>query len=90
MFFERPNYGDRTVLVHVTFKGEYYPAEVEEFEELADSAGAVRVAEILSKRAAPTPSYLVGKGKLEEIQHAVITHKASPVSYTHLTLPTKA
>ena len=87
MFFERPNYGDRTVLVHVTFKGEYYTAEVEEFEELADSAGAVRVAEILSKRAAPTPSYLVGKGKLEEIQHAVITHKASLVLFNRTLTP---
>ena len=87
MFFERPNSGDRTVLVHVTFERDHYESDIQEFEELAESAGAAKVAEILSKRAAPTPSYLVGKGKLEEIQQAVIAQNADLVLFNRTLTP---
>ena len=81
MFFDRPNSGERTVLVHVVFKGDNHSLDEQEFSELAESAGALRVAEILSKRASPTPTYLVGRGKLEEIQHAVLTQNADLVIF---------
>ena len=87
MFFERPNAGERTVLVHVAFKGDNYLPDEQEFYELAESAGALRVAEILSKNATPTPSYLVGKGKLEEIQHAVLTQNANLVLFNRTLTP---
>ena len=87
MFFDRPSSGDNTVLVHVIFKSDDYKPDIQEFEELAESAGAAIVAKILSKRAAPTPSSLVGKGKLEEIQHAVLEQNANLVLFNQTLTP---
>ena len=46
------------------------PEDLEEFEQLARSAGAQPVATITGRRERPDPRYFVGSGKAEEIASA--------------------
>ena len=79
MFFERPTTGYRTILVHVLFRGDSHECDLEEFKELAASAGSVIVETILSKNASPTSSYLLSSGKLAEVEAAITMHSADLV-----------
>ncbi|HSG58209.1 MAG TPA: ribosome rescue GTPase HflX [Woeseiaceae bacterium] len=69
--FERPQSGERAILVHASRDGAPDVSEREEFAELARSAGAVIVAEIISGRRRPDPRYFIGKGKLDELSQSV-------------------
>lgn len=65
--FERPQSGERAVLVHASTDGLPDKSEREEFAELSRSAGAVIVGELVSARRRPDPRYFIGKGKLDEL-----------------------
>ena len=65
--FERPDSGERAVLVHVFFPDGAGQEDLQEFAELVDSAGAIKVATVTGTRAAPEPKLFVGRGKAEEI-----------------------
>jgi GTP-binding protein HflX len=52
-----------------------------EFAELARSAGAIIVDEIVSARKRPEPRFLVGKGKVEELRASVEAHDAELVIF---------
>jgi GTP-binding protein HflX len=65
--FERPQSGERAILVHAGPTGAPDDSEREEFVELARSAGAIIVDEIVSARKRPDARYFIGKGKLEEV-----------------------
>lgn len=54
---------------------------LKELEELASSAGAQVVKVCLQEKSRLDPSYLVGKGKLKEIQDAVVKHQADLVVF---------
>ncbi len=54
---------------------------LEELERLADTAGAVTVGSLTQHRQRPTPRYLVGEGKLEEIRLACRQAKANLVIF---------
>ena len=69
--FERPQSGERAILVHASPEGAPDDSEREEFVELACSAGAVIVDEIVSGRRRPDPRYFIGKGKLDELATSV-------------------
>jgi GTP-binding protein HflX len=69
--FERPQSGERAILVHAGADGAPDDTECEEFRELARSAGALIVDEIVSNRRRPDPRYFIGKGKLDELAKAV-------------------
>jgi GTP-binding protein HflX len=69
--FERPQSGERAVLVHASHEGLPDESEREEFAELARSAGAVIAGELLSSRRSPDPRYFIGKGKLEELRELI-------------------
>ncbi len=77
--FERPQSGERVILVHAGLTGAPDEAEREEFAELARSAGAVVVTEIISGRQRPDPRTFIGKGKLDELRQAVVAHNAELV-----------
>tara|TARA_R110002096_G_scaffold65006_1_gene158239 strand:- start:19433 stop:20752 length:1320 start_codon:yes stop_codon:yes gene_type:complete len=66
--FERPQSGERAILVHASPDGLPEESEREEFAELAVSAGAVIAGEILSTRKRPDPRFFIGKGKLEDLK----------------------
>jgi GTP-binding protein HflX len=77
--FERPQSGERAILVHAGPDGAPEDSEREEFQELARSAGALIVDEIVSKRRRPDPRYFIGKGKLEEVAQSVEENAADLV-----------
>ncbi len=74
--FERPQSGERAILLHAGPSGAPDEAEREEFQELALSAGALIVDEIISRRQRPDPRNFIGKGKLEELAASVEQHAA--------------
>ncbi|MDG2278126.1 MAG: GTPase HflX [Pseudomonadales bacterium] len=67
MLFERPEIGDRAVILQIVLKREVNPEQAE-FAELAKSAGIDVVAAILAPRDAPNPQTYVGKGKVAEVK----------------------
>ena len=76
---ERPQSGERAILVHASPDGLPEESEREEFAELAISAGAVVVSELITNRKRPDPRYFIGKGKLEELQTLVRQNNAELV-----------
>ena len=66
--FERPQSGERAILVQAGVDGAPDEAEREEFAELARSAGAVVVGQLVSARRGPDPRYFIGAGKLDELK----------------------
>lgn len=87
--FERPDSGERAVLVHVNFPGGPGPEALREFTELAVSAGALPVATITGTRASPDPRLYAGQGKADEILAAVQHHKADVVIFDHALSPSQ-
>ena len=85
--FERPDSGERAVLVHVNFPSGSDQEDLQEFTELVCSAGALPVATITGTRAAPEPRLFVGQGKAEEIHAAVQQHQADIVIFNHALSP---
>ena len=60
-----------------------FQAALDEFEELARSAGAEIAATLIQKRPRPDPATLVGGGKLEEIEGVVASTGADVVLFDH-------
>ena len=65
--FERPRAGERAVLVRLGLGSAVNPQDLEEFEQLARSAGAQPVGTITGRRERPESKYFVGTGKAAEI-----------------------
>ncbi len=85
--FERPEKGERAVLVHLRLNTESQCEELEEFRELVSSAGAQPVSLVTGARKAPDPRYFVGVGKAEEIRASVNEEKAEVVLFDHALSP---
>ena len=77
--FERPKSGERAVLVHASPNGLPDESEREEFAELATSAGALVVAELITSRKRPDPRFFIGKGKLEDLRTLIEENEAELV-----------
>jgi len=77
--FERPQSGERAILLHASPGGIPDLNEREEFAELAVSAGADIVDELVSSRRRPDSRYFVGKGKLDDLEQSVESHHADLV-----------
>ena len=77
--FERPQSGERAILVHAGPGGAPDASEREEFAELARSAGAVVVGEVVSARRRPDPRYFLGKGKVDELAALIAEQDAELV-----------
>ena len=89
MFFDRPDSGEKALLVHLVIDSEEERDDPTEFEELARSAGASPVAYIGGTRRQPAPSYFVGSGKLEEIAACVRATGAELVLFNHALSPSQ-
>ncbi len=89
MFFERPESGERAVLVHLDLASETQREDPMEFEELVLSAGGDPVAYIMGARTAPHPRTFVGSGKLAEIAAAKCAHEAEIVMFNHALSPSQ-
>ncbi|MDH5619655.1 MAG: GTPase HflX [Gammaproteobacteria bacterium] len=77
--FERPQSGEQAVLVHASTDGLPDQSEREEFAELARSAGAVIVGELVSSRRRPDPRLFIGKGKLDDLRKLIDDNDAELV-----------
>ena len=74
--FERPQSGERAILVHASPKGAPDESEREEFVELAVSAGADVAGQLVSARKRPDPRYFIGRGKLDELRASIAQNDA--------------
>lgn len=85
--FERPNAGERALLIYPSFGAAPDAASSEEFCMLASSAGAHQIDLILYSRHKPEARFLIGKGKIDEIAAAVETHKIELLIFNHSLQP---
>jgi len=79
--FERPQSGERAILIHATPGRTPDPGEREEFAELAISAGAVLVDQIASSRRIPDSRHFIGKGKVEDLRQSVEANSAELIIF---------
>jgi len=89
LFFERPDFGERAVLVHLKLNSESEPEDPREFEELVISAGGDPVEFLTGSRSAPHAKFFVGTGKLDEICSAVKSSDAELVIFNHNLSPSQ-
>jgi GTP-binding protein HflX len=83
LFFDRPESGERAVLVHLNLNSEDEREDPREFEELVLSAGGDPVAFVVGSRETPHSRTFVGSGKLQEIADEVELHEAEVVMFNH-------
>ncbi|RRQ22660.1 ribosome rescue GTPase HflX [Thiohalobacter thiocyanaticus] len=87
--FERPRHGERALLVHLFLPQDKDQEDIDEFEELARSAGAEVLAVVTATRSSPHPKYFVGTGKAEEIRERVEAEGAELVLFNHALSPSQ-
>ncbi|MCP5145376.1 MAG: GTPase HflX [Gammaproteobacteria bacterium] len=87
MLFERPQSGERAVLVHVHESGQAGTEELAEFRELV-AAADVEVLDVLdAPQRQPQPRYLIGSGKVDELAAAVKAIQADVVIFNQSLSP---
>ena len=87
--FERPRSGERAVLVRLGLGAPLDPEDLNEFTQLATSAGAIPVASITGRRDRPDPRYFVGSGKAEEIRLEAEAQGADVILVDHPLSPSQ-
>ncbi len=86
---ERPQGGERAILVQLALPGIDAEQALAEFSELALSANAVVLECVLGTRVAPDAKYYVGLGKAKEIHELVLAHEAELVLVNHELSPSQ-
>lgn len=81
--FERPQKGERALLVHLKIHQFTEQATLEEFEELVRSTGAQILGKVTGTRPAPDSTFFIGSGKLEEIKTLVTLQQIEVVLFNH-------
>lgn len=89
MFFDRPESGERAILVHLAIASEDEREDPREFEELVLSAGGDPVAFVTGTRSVPDSRTFVGSGKVQEILDEVQLHEAELVIFNHSLSPSQ-
>jgi GTPase len=87
--FERPERGERAILVRIGLGRPPDAEELGEFDALARSAGAVPVATITGNRKVPEPRFFVGSGKAEEIRDRALADSADVILVDHELSPSQ-
>ncbi|HFC54251.1 MAG TPA: GTPase HflX [Gammaproteobacteria bacterium] len=86
--FERPEGGERAVLVHLEFPDDKQREALAEFRELVEASGAVPVSVVTGSRRVPDPKYFIGSGKAEQIRQLVAHDgKVDLVLFNHALSP---
>ena len=85
--FDRPQLGERAVLIHVSFAGADDEDPLGELIELTTSAGAVPVSVLMTSRESPDPRLFVGTGKVSEIAERIRETDANLVVFDHALTP---
>lgn len=81
---DRGSGAEKVVLVHINFPSAKMKEDLDEFQELAVSAGAQIVSIVTGTRRMPEAKHFVGSGKAEEIRQVVQATKAQLVLFNHV------
>lgn len=87
--FERPQSGERAILVYISWSAQPDQDELQEFEDLVISAGADPMRLVTGSRRAPDKRFYVGSGKAEEISLLVKELEAELVIFDHELSPSQ-
>jgi len=87
--FERPEAGERAILVHITLASETEPEDPEEFRELVESAGVTCVGLVTGTRHQPSSRLFLGSGKLESLRELMQAEQADVVLFNHVLSPSQ-
>ena len=87
--FERPRTGERAVLVRLGLGAPVDPEDLEEFTQLALSAGARPVATVTGRRERPDSRYFLGSGKAEELRDVARESEADLILVDHALSPSQ-
>jgi GTP-binding protein HflX len=87
--FERPRGGERAVLVRIGLGGPVESEDIEEFSQLAESAGVTSAVTVTGRRERPDPRFFVGSGKAEEIRQAAVESCAAVILVDHALSPSQ-
>ena len=85
--FDRPQAGERALIVQLDFGQSDLPEQLAEVCLLAESAGATLCAEIGGKRRSPDPATFAGKGKVQEMAAMLAATGADLVIFNHQLSP---
>ena len=87
--FDRPDLGDQALLVHLELGLEAETENLQEFTDLARSAG-VEILEVVTVRLNfASPRFFIGSGKVEELADLVRLHGAGVVLFNHALSPSQ-
>jgi GTPase len=86
---ERPPSGERAILVHVGIGSAVDEQDVQEFDQLARSAGAQVLSSIRANLRQPDPRTLLGRGKVEALRVAVAEQGCEVVLVDHPLSPSQ-
>lgn len=90
MFFDRPNSGERAILVHLQLPQSMENDDPREFEELVLSAGGDPVEFLMGHRIASiSPKTFMGEGKVNDLRDLVLLHEAEIVIFNHNLSPSQ-
>lgn len=89
MFFDRAEGGEKALLVHIDFTHQQDQEDLDEFIELAHSAGVDVMSVLKASRSNPSPKTFIGKGKLEELIASVQAHEGDVVLFNHSLSPSQ-
>ncbi len=84
---ERPDAGERAVVVQLDFGEDDVAEQLEEVRLLTESAGAVVCAEVYGRRQSPDAATYAGKGKVQEVAAEVAANTADLVIFNHALSP---
>ena len=87
--FDRPQLGERALLVRVALGHPVAAEELEEFEALALSAGAQPIEFVTGSREKPDPKFFIGSGKAEEIRQRAEATGAELILVDHALKPSQ-
>lgn len=87
--FERPRGGEKAVLVRLGLGAPVEQEDLDEFSQLAESAGVAVAATVTGKRDRPDPKYFVGSGKADEIRQVAVDTCAEVILVDHALSPSQ-
>jgi len=87
--FERPRGGEKAVLVRLGLGAPVEQEDLDEFAQLAESAGVSVAATVTGKRDRPDPKYFVGSGKADEIRQVAVDTCAEVILVDHALSPSQ-
>jgi len=89
LFLERYQGGERAILVHLDTQNPELSEDADEFRALAASAGAETLAFVNFPCQRPSPRFLIGSGKAEQLAQQVKELQAELIIFNHALTPSQ-